>query len=310
MLYLYVPFPHPGRYLCHMQLVLLTALTMIAFAANSVLNRMAVDGMFIDPGSFALIRVVSGAAVLGMVLTVRGGRMQMRVKPRLIGAVSLSVYMVGFSLAYLTLDAGLGALILFGTVQMTMFAHAARQPEGLGTRRLIGALVAFAGLIYVLAPGAGGPAYLSGAVMMIAAGLGWAVYTIAGRSEADALGATAANFLIAVPMLTLLLVGGGTDVTFTGAGLAILSGAVTSGLGYALWYSVLPRLETSAAAVVQLSVPVIAIAGGVLFLGEQLTLRIILAAIVVLGGIAVAVTASPAQADRKAAPHPDQMPED
>lgn len=293
-----------------MQLALLTALTMIAFAANSVLNRMAVDGMFIDPGSFALIRVVSGAVVLGMILTVRGGKMQMRAKPRLIGAVSLSVYMVGFSLAYLTLDAGLGALILFGTVQMTMFAHAARRPGGLGARRLTGALVAFAGLIYVLSPGIGGPAYLSGAVMMIAAGMGWAVYTIAGQSEADALGATAANFLIAVPLLTLLLVGGGTDVTFAGAGLAILSGAVTSGLGYALWYSILPRLDTSAAAVVQLSVPVIAIAGGVLFLGEPLTLRIVIAAIVVLGGIAVAVTASPAQAGHKAAPNRDQTPED
>jgi drug/metabolite transporter (DMT)-like permease len=288
-----------------MRLILLTALTMTAFAANSVLNRMAVDGMHIDPGSFALIRVVSGAVMLGMILTVRGGPVQMQWRPRLVGAISLSVYMVGFSLAYLTLDAGLGALILFGTVQIAMLGHAARQPGGLRHQQLIGAALAFGGLVYVLWPGPGGPPYLSGAIMMIAAGLGWAVYTIAGRSAADALGATAANFLIAVPMLTLLLVGGGTSVTLVGAGLAIVSGAVTSGLGYALWYSILPRLDTGVAAVVQLSVPVIAIVGGVVFLGEALTLRIVLASAVVLGGIAIAVTTSPVQADRKAVPAQD-----
>ncbi len=288
-----------------MRLILLTSLTMMAFAANSVLNRMAVDGMHIDPGSFALIRVVSGAVMLGMILTVRGGPVQMQWRPRLVGAFSLSVYMVGFSLAYLTLDAGLGALILFGTVQITMLGHAARQPGGLRRQQLVGAALAFGGLVYVLWPGPGGPPYLSGAMMMIAARLGWAVYTIAGRSATDALGATAANFLIAVPLLTLLLVGGGTSVTLIGAGLAIVSGAVTSGLGYALWYSILPRLDTGVAAVVQLSVPVIAIIGGVLFLGEALTLRLVLASIVVLGGIAIAVTTSPVQADRKAAPAQD-----
>ncbi len=282
---------------------------MIAFAANSVLNRLAVEGMFIDPGSFALIRVVSGAVVLGMILTVRGGGMSLRAGPRLVGALSLSLYMVGFSLAYLTLDAGLGALILFGTVQLTMFAHAARSEGGLGQRRMIGAVVAFIGLTYALWPGSGAPSDMGGALLMVAAGVGWAIYTIAGRRERDALGATAANFLIATPFLALLLVGGGTDVTFTGAGLAILSGAVTSGLGYALWYSILPRLETSVAAVVQLSVPVIAIIGGVVLLGEELSIRIILSAGVVLGGIAIAIRSSPVPAGRTAAPAPDQKPE-
>jgi drug/metabolite transporter (DMT)-like permease len=282
---------------------------MIAFAANSVLNRLAVEGMFIDPGSFALIRVVSGAVVLGMILTVRGGGMSLRAGPRLVGALSLSLYMVGFSLAYLTLDAGLGALILFGTVQLTMFAHAARSDGGLGPRRLVGAAVAFIGLTYALWPGSGAPTDMGGALLMVAAGIGWAIYTIAGRRERDALGATAANFLIATPFLALLLVGDGTDVTFTGAGLAILSGAVTSGLGYALWYSILPRLETSVAAVVQLSVPVIAIIGGVALLGEELSIRIVLSAIVVLGGIAIAIRSSPVPAGRTAAPAPDQKPE-
>lgn len=290
-------------------LIPLTTLVMMAFAANSVLNRLAVEGMFIDPGSFALIRVVSGAVVLGMILTVRGGGMSLRAGPRLVGALSLSLYMVGFSLAYLTLDAGLGALILFGTVQLTMFAHAARSDGGLGSRRMIGAAVAFVGLAYALWPGGGVPTDMGGALLMVAAGIGWAIYTIAGRSESDALGATAANFLIATPFLALLLVGGGMDVTFTGAGLAILSGAVTSGLGYALWYSILPRLETSIAAVVQLSVPVIAIIGGVILLGEELSMRIILSAIIVLGGIAIATMSSLVPAGRTAVHAPDQTPE-
>jgi drug/metabolite transporter (DMT)-like permease len=289
-------------------LITLTTLVMIAFATNSVLNRMAVEGMFIDPGSFALIRVVSGAVVLSMILTVRGGGMSMRARPRLVGALSLSLYMVGFSLAYLTLDAGLGALILFGTVQLTMFAHAARNNGGLGSRRMIGAAVAFVGLTFALWPGGGVSADFGGALLMVAAGVGWAIYTIAGRRESDAMGATAANFLIATPFLALLLIGGGTDVTFTGAGLAILSGAVTSGLGYALWYSILPRLETSVAAVVQLSVPVIAIIGGVVLLGEELNIQIILSAIIVLGGIAIAITSSPVPMDRRAAQAPDRTP--
>ena len=153
------------------------------------------------------------------------------------------------------------------------------------------------------------PTDMGGALLMVAAGIGWAIYTIAGRSESDALGATAANFLIATPFLALLLVGGGMDVTFTGAGLAILSGAVTSGLGYALWYSILPRLETSIAAVVQLSVPVIAIIGGVILLGEELSMRIILSAIIVLGGIAIATMSSLVPAGRTAVHAPDQTPE-
>jgi drug/metabolite transporter (DMT)-like permease len=291
-----------------MQLVFLTTVTMFAFAANSVLNRMAVDGMYIDPGSFALIRVLSGAVMLAMILTIRGGRFAMRPGPRLIGALSLSLYMVGFSLAYLTLDAGFGALILFGTVQITMFAHAARSAGGVSRRQITGAVVAFGGLLYALWPGGGTPTDMGGAALMVAAGIGWAIYSIAGRKEPDALGATAANFIIAVPFLALLLIGGGTEVTFIGAGLAMLSGAVTSGLGYALWYSILPRLQTSVAAIVQLGVPIVAIAAGVALLGETLTLRVILSAIVVLGGIGLAVTAPKALADRTAVRDPDQTP--
>ncbi|MEP2028397.1 MAG: DMT family transporter [Paracoccaceae bacterium] len=291
-------------------LISLTSLVMVAFASNSVLNRLAVEGMFIDPGSFALIRVVSGAIALGMILIVRGGGLPVQLRPRLLGSLSLSLYLVGFSLAYLTLDAGLGALILFGTVQLSMFAHAARRDGGLSRRRTIGAAIAFVGLIFALWPGGGSPTDPVGALLMVAAGIGWAIYSIAGRKESDALGATAANFMIATPLLAVLFLNGGTEVTFAGAGLSIACGAVTSGLGYALWYTVLPRLETSTAAVVQLSVPVIAILGGAVFLGEALSIRIGLSAVIVLGGIAIAIISLAAPKGHKVAHVRDQTPED
>ena len=164
--------------------------------------------------------------------------------------------------------------------------------------------------MYALWPGGGAPTDPWGALFMVAAGIGWAIYTIAGRRESDALGATAANFMIATPFLAVLLLSVGTELTFTGVALAIVCGAATSGLGYALWYSVLPQLETSTAAVVQLSVPVIAILGGAVFLGEVLSIRIGLSAVIVLGGIAIAIISSPAPKDRKVARVQDQTPED
>jgi len=282
-----------------MRLALLTTLTMIAFAANSVLNRLAVDSGAIDASSFAMIRVLAGAVVLCMILTVRGGGLPIAGRGRLIGAASLSAYMIGFSLAYVTLDAGLGALILFGTVQVVMFGWSGLRGATPSLRQLGGASVAFVGLLFALWPREGAGGDLAGAVLMVVAGLGWAIYSIAGRQGADPLATTAANFVVALPMLVVLLSGTGLYAAPSGIALAITSGAVTSGLGYALWYHVLRQLGAQSAPVVQLSVPIIAIAAGALLLGETITLTIVLAAVLVLGGIALTVTAPAVQADHR-----------
>ncbi|WP_299647948.1 DMT family transporter [uncultured Tateyamaria sp.] len=281
-----------------MRLILLTCLTMIAFAANSVLNRMAVDSGAIDPSSFAMIRVLAGAVALCMILTVRGGGLPLRERGRVVGALSLAAYMIGFSLAYVTLDAGLGALILFGTVQVTMFGWSALRGANPTMRQMAGAGIAFVGLLIALWPKDGAAGGISGAVLMVVAGLGWAAYTLVGKGAKDPLAATAANFVLTLPILAALLLGAGLHAAPSGIALAIISGAVTSGLGYALWYSILPRLAGQAAAVIQLSVPIIAIAGGALLLGEALTLSLAFAAALVVGGIAVAVTASMVPTDR------------
>ena len=273
-----------------MRLVLLIALTMLAFAANSILTRLAVDGGHIDPSGFAIVRVLAGAVVLSMLISLRGRGLPLFRRARLPGAVSLTVYMIGFSLAYLTLDAGLGALILFGVVQITMFAHAALRGQPPTGRQMSGAAAAFAGLLVVLWPGAGAGADVTGAALMICAGIGWACYTIAGRTEKDPLAATSANFVLCLPLILILLSGTGLTFGIIGIALGIVCGGLTSGLGYALWYSVLPRLTGPTAAVVQLSVPVIALVAGAAFLGESIGWAIVVATVLVVGGIGWAVT--------------------
>ncbi len=283
--------PSGTGYAVGMRLLLLTALTMCAFAANSILNRLAIDSGASDPASFAVFRVMSGAAVLWALVLLRGVALPLRSRRRIVGAGSLSLYMIGFSLAYLTLDAGLGALILFAVVQITMFAVGAIMGATPTMRQVAGAGIALAGLTYVLWPSGSVHVDALGAGLMVAAGLGWAVYSLAGRSEPDALAGTAANFVVALPITGLVLVGMGGNWQMTGLGylLAALSGGVTSGLGYALWYRVLPQLSPSVAAVVQLSVPVIAIVGGVVLLGEVAGPRLVAGTALVLGGIALAV---------------------
>ncbi|WP_037308514.1 DMT family transporter [Ruegeria halocynthiae] len=274
-----------------MKLFLLTALTMCAFAANSILNRLAIDSGASDPTGFAVVRVMAGAVVLAVLVGLRAGHLPLCNRRRIVGAGSLSLYMIGFSIAYLTLDAGLGALILFGVVQITMFAVTSVSGSAPTGRQVAGAAIALAGLAYVLWPSGTVQVSPVGAALMTAAGVGWAIYSVAGRSEPDALTGTAANFIVALPVtaLALLATGGGWHMTGTGYFLAALSGGVTSGMGYALWYRVLPQLAPTTAAVVQLSVPIIAIVGGVTLLGETANLRLILGAALVLGGIALAV---------------------
>lgn len=270
------------------RLLLLTALVMTAFAANSVLNRMAVGPGLIDPLVFAALRVLAGAGVLALLATLRGG-WRIAGPGRSAGVFGLSLYLLGFSLAYLALDAGTGALILFGTVQVTMFAGALIGGEAVPPRRWAGAALALAGLALLVAPGVGAAPPAGAALAMVAAGVGWGVYSLAGRGAGDPLGATAANFLLSVPVvagLALLLSGAAlAAASAEGVALAILSGAVTSGLGYALWYAVLPSLGAARGAVAQLTVPVIAATGGAALLAEPLGLRFALAAALVLGGV-------------------------
>ncbi|MCB2126885.1 MAG: DMT family transporter [Rhodobacteraceae bacterium] len=279
-----------------MRLFLLTALTMTAFAANSVLNRAAVGGGNIGAVEFAVVRLVAGAGMLGILILLRRGRTGQAMWPgwrgRVAGAGALLVYLFGFSLAYGGLDAGTGALVLFGMVQITMFAGAFVSREAVPARRWIGAAVAFLGLAYLLSPGSEAAEHPTHAALMAAAGVGWGVYSLSARGTRDPLGATAWNFLLAVPVggLALALLPGAAAPTAGAAGLflAVVSGALTSGLGYALWYAVLPDLGAARGGVAQLTVPVIALAGGMAFLGEALTLRFVIASALVLGGVALA----------------------
>ncbi|MWD29591.1 EamA family transporter [Aquicoccus sp. SCR17] len=269
----------------------LIALTMVAFAANSVLNRMALAGGAIDPVDFGALRLVSGAGMLALLMRLRGRRIQLRGPGRVAGVLSLLVYVYGFSLAYLALDAGAGALILFGLVQITMFAAALAGGERPSAARWAGAGLALIGLAWLLWPGSV-PLSLPHAALMAAAGVGWGIYSLAGRRAADPLAATTANFLLAAPAGLVVALLAGSEIgsaTPAGLGFAVLSGAVTSGLGYALWYAVLPRIAATSAAIAQLTVPVIAMAGGALLLGEGLSLRFALAAALVLGGVALSV---------------------
>ncbi|MEO0372115.1 MAG: DMT family transporter [Pseudomonadota bacterium] len=276
-----------------MPLLLLTTLTMIAFASNSLLNRMALAGGHIGAADFGSIRLVAGAVMLGVLCVVLRGGIQLRGPARVAGVLALLLYMYAFSTAYDALDAGLGALILFGVVQITMFAGGLWAGEKMPARRWAGAAMAMAGLAWLLWPGEDGGqvSALHGGLMAVA-GFGWGIYSLAGRLSKDALQATAANFILAAPLGAVIgfaLPGEAVAIAPTGIWLAIICGAITSGVGYAMWYQVLPQLQASVAAVAQLTVPVIAMLGGVALLGEVLSLQALLASALVLGGVAVSV---------------------
>lgn len=272
----------------HFRLIGLTTLAMLAFAGNSILCRIALRDSAIDAISFTTIRVVAGAITLfvvaSMVAANRPG------KGNWPSAVALLVYALAFSFAYKYLSTGTGALLLFGAVQVTMIAHGLRMGERLTGLQLIGLTTAVGGVIGLVLPGLKAPP-LAASLLMISAGIAWGVYSLRGKGAGDPTQVTAGNFLRAAPICLLLSLLAREQVQFNHVGLAsaVASGALTSGIGYAIWYSALPSLKATTAATVQLSVPLLAAVGGVLLLGEPLSWRLFFASIAILGGIALIV---------------------
>ncbi len=267
------------------QVALLTSLAMMAFAANSLLCRLALAPGLIDPPSFATLRVLAGALTLGAIVLPRW-RSEHAANTDFVAIVALLGYMICFSYAYVSLAAGTGALILFGSVQLTMFVAALRAGEPFSPLAWTGLGCALTGLVYLVSPGLTAPDP-AGAVLMTAAGLGWGVYSLRGRTAPDALIATAANFVWTLPGVALvsLLTIANMRATPLGIVYAIASGAIASGLGYVIWFAAVRRLRGTTAATVQLSVPIIAAFGGTLLLDEAVTLRLLIASAATLGGI-------------------------
>jgi len=268
----------------------LTCLALVAFAANSLLGRLALGAGEIDPASYTSVRLLSGAATLWVIVGLSGRRNRTAHPRAWISAAMLFLYAICFSVAYLSLDAGIGALILFGAVQITMIVVGISEGKHPSAREWLGLLMAFGGLIYLVSPGLSAPAPL-GSLLMFAAGVAWGLYTLRGRGGGDPVVGTATNFALAVPFALLVSLAWlkGLNITARGAWLAVLSGGIASGLGYVIWYAALKGLTTTRAAIVQLSVPVLAAMGGVLVLGEALTLRLLLATATILGGVALAI---------------------
>ena len=270
-----------------MKLFALIALTMCAFAANSVLSRAGIYAFGMDPLAFAGVRLAAGAGTLCILVGLRG-QWPVLSRARALTASTLLIYLVPFSIAYLTLPSGVGALILFGVVQLTMFIGAALAGVRPTRRQWGGMGLAMAGLGWLLWPSETLSLDMVGVGFMVVSGIGWGAFSLRGRGSLDPLGDMATSFALLIPF-AVVLIAMGTGWSLSGVAIAMLSGAVSSGLGYALWYRVLPRIAATTGAVAQLSVPVIAIIAGAFLLNEAITLDIIFASSVVLGGIAVAV---------------------
>jgi drug/metabolite transporter (DMT)-like permease len=278
----------------------LTVVAMVAFAANSLLCRMALQHASIDPATFASVRLASGALMLAAIIRLRAGPPAVA-RADWLAAAMLWAYVACFSFAYVGLAAGTGALILFGAVQLTMFSVGLRRGERFTAAAWAGLALAVAGLVVLVSPGIAAPAPMS-AALMAAAGAAWGIYSLRGRGAGDPATATAGNFLRAMPfsLVLSLACAGSLQVSPSGVALAIASGALTSGLGYVVWYSALPGLTALRAATVQLSVPPLAALGGVLVLAEAVSMRLLLASAAILGGVALvlfsrALTARPAR---------------
>ena len=271
-----------------MGVVSLTILALTAFAANSVLCRAALGEATIDAASFSALRLLSGALTLWLLVTLRRGRTKLGGSWP--SATCLFLYAVPFSFAYESLATGTGALILFGAVQATMLLAAVLSGERPGWLQWLGLLTALGGLVYLVLPGVSAPDPLGSALMTVA-GIGWGFYSLRGRAATDALGETAGNFARSLPLVALVSTAGlgAMRVEATGAMLAVASGSLASGVGYAIWYAALRGLTASVAATVQLSVPVLAAVGGVLFMSEAVTPRLAMASVLILGGVALAL---------------------
>ncbi|HKI52517.1 MAG TPA: DMT family transporter [Anaerolineales bacterium] len=274
-----------------LQTILLTTLAMIAFASNSLLNRLALGHDTIDPTSYTTVRLVSGAVTLFILASLQRKANSSVLSGSWISAVFLFLYAITFSFAYLSLSTGTGALILFGSVQITMIVVALRGGERPSLWEWIGLLLALGGLVYLVFPGLAAPSLLGSALMAIA-GIAWGFYTLRGRGSQNPLGSTAGNFVYSVPMILVVLFLSLKNIHISSSGIlyAIISGAITSGVGYAIWYAALRGLTTTRAATIQLSVPVIAAWSGVVVLAENVSLRLFIAGVLVLGGIALALS--------------------
>lgn len=270
--------------------LIFTVLALSAFAANSVICRLALSRQVIDPASFTGIRLLSGALVLILLVSVTGSRKDPTDKGSWWSGFFLFLYAIAFSFAYISLDTGTGALILFAAVQITMITYALASGKKMNMKEWLGVLIAFAGFIYLVSPGVTAPS-LNGLLLMTLSGIGWGIYTIRGKASANALQVNAYNFLRTLPLAGIMLLFSLKEMQATneGVGLAILSGAVTSGIGYTIWYLALRGLTAVQASVVQLLVPVIAAVGGVIFLSELINQRLVIAAIMILGGIGLVV---------------------
>jgi drug/metabolite transporter (DMT)-like permease len=267
-----------------------TGFALAAFAANSVLCRLALGKTLIDAASFSTIRLVSGAVVLLLLLGARRGKSAAAQRGNWTSAIMLFVYAAAFSFAYISLNTGTGALILFASVQATMIIYAMVKGERLHLLRCLGLLTALSGLTVLVFPGLQAPP-LSGAALMTAAGIAWGVYSLRGRGSNAPVAITADNFLRSTPFVLLisLIFFKNLHITFAGAFYAGLSGGLTSALGYVVWYAALKDLAATPAALLQLIVPVLAALGGVIFLSEVPTLRLGLASVMIIGGVALAL---------------------
>jgi drug/metabolite transporter (DMT)-like permease len=269
------------------RLTVLVALAMAAFAGNSLLCRLALKHTAIDAASFTTLRLLSGATVLWLIVRLRR-RAEGRLAGNWVSAAALFVYAASFSFAYISLPAAAGALILFGAVQTTMIGYGLWQGERLRPLQMFGLVFAVGGLAGLMTPGLSAPPLL-GSALMLGAGVAWGGYSLCARGRGDPADVTAGNFLRTLPFaigLNLVMIGG-ASLDSAGIGYALVSGALASGLGYVVWYAAATAMTATSAAVVQLTVPVIAAAGGIVFLGELVTLRLLLATLAILGGVAL-----------------------
>lgn len=270
---------------------LYTGLALVAFAANSLLCRLALSRGVIDPATFSAVRLLAGAGALALLVRA-GPPARDPVVPSWTSATLLFLYAVPFSFAYARLTTGTGALLLFGAVQATMVLASLRRSERPGPIQWLGLAAAFGGLTYLVLPGVTAPSP-AGAALMLLAGVAWGLYTLRGRAVSAPLAQTASNFARTIPMIVAVSLVTHRELHLRPSGvlLAFLSGALASGLGYVLWYRALAGLSKITASVVQLAVPILAAAGGVAFLGERITFRLLLGGLLVLGGISLVLLA-------------------